>query len=196
MGIVSTASTILGTEGAGAGGGTGGTGAGGVTTQQLADAIAAREIAQLARDQAQDQFAEAEELDDDTKNLAQDNLIQANEDLINANALVESNREIARNAEQLLQNDRLSSLEGALGTPAEVFDIADVVANSNVQIFNWNGNGNNDIELGGFKVTTDPASIEPLESITIPNGETVRAYVIGVLEGGGNTGGVLSLIHI
>ena len=209
MGIVSTASTILGTEGAGAaGGGTGGTGAGGVTTQQLADAIAAREIAQLARDQAQDQFAEAEELDDDTKNLAQDNLIQANEDLINANALVESNREIARNAEQLLQNDRIISLEN-LFTSNNVLPVA---ANGIIAVWISSNSNQQQIVAPDYYVTDNPSIAGHKSSIVLVDGAATTIYLIGrqYLEGGAtpgtatigttyevtNTGGVLTAVPV
>ena len=90
-----------------------------------------------------------------------------------------------------LRCEQRFALQAALGTPAEVFDIAAVVPGSNTQIFNWNGQGNNDITLGAFKVTTDPDSTVPLETIEIPDGETVTAQITGTLEAGTNTGGMI-----
>lgn len=48
-------------------------------------------------------------------------------------------------------------------------------------VFDWNTSTINDIRATDYKVTTDPDAIEPLTTISFPNGETTTFYIIGPL---------------
>ena len=161
-------------------GGSGG-GGGDVTSQDLADAIAAREAAQQAVDTAQDNAAAAEESDDDTKNAAQDALIAANEQLAEANEDLIAANQLARDQEQDLQNQKITALEEVLGTPIENFNVTQEGIDSGSVVMVWANSGANQQRIlsDGFYVSDDPDSFTPLTTVNIPSDTTKRLYIVG-----------------
>ena len=181
-------------------------GGGGVSTGDVAAAIAASEAAQAAVDAAQDAAAAAaisaqaaadalEEADDDTKNDAQDLLIQANADNDAAQDALEQAREDARTAEQAVQDAKIAAIEGAIGSPATVFDIFDAAANSTdtTKIFDWNNN-TLQARANAFYLSLDPDDNTPLTQLTVPLGQTVKVYMVANLHN--NIGGMRAEIDI